>query len=174
MDVVANVFLTKAVVARAAGTVAELQVGPLCVGPAADVALVAVAPLLLLLFLLPHGGFKLDGLVGGLVPGPPPAVGDLIGDPGPEEYNEVENGDDGQQRQQKAAGEKIAEKRQGKIGGVQPGQPLHLDREEEENQKLGVRIEHGKGEEHGEVDVVRAGNAGGAKDQTDHNTSQNS
>ena len=66
--VVENMVGAEAVVACAAGAVAELQIGEVCVCAAADGALVAVAPVGLFLALLPHGGLELDGLVAVLMP----------------------------------------------------------------------------------------------------------
>ena len=66
MLVVEDVVLAEAMVSGAAGAVPELQVGIVRVGPAAHLALVAVAPLRLLFLLLADGGLELDGLVAGL------------------------------------------------------------------------------------------------------------
>ena len=113
MYVVEDVLLAEAVIPLAAGAVPELQVRPLRVGPSADGALVAVAPLLLPLSLLPGGGLELDGLVGGLVFRPAPPPGDLVGDVGPEEDDEVENGDDGQQGTQEVPAQQAQQNLEG-------------------------------------------------------------
>lgn len=45
-------------------------------------------------------------------------------------------------------------------GRVQPGQPLGLHRQEEKEEELQVGVQGGKGEKHGEVNVVHTGPAG--------------
>jgi len=85
MLVVEDMVHTEAVVARAAGAVAEFQVRAVRVGPAADGALVPVALLGLLLPLLADGGLELNRLVGVPVPGIGPPPVNLIHDLTPEE-----------------------------------------------------------------------------------------
>ena len=51
-----------------------------------------------------------------------------------------------------------------------PGQPLGLDRDDEEEQELQVGIEGGKGEEHGHIDIVHGR---GAHQKAHQNVQQN-
>lgn len=55
VDVIEDVVLAEAVVARAPGAIAELQIREVGIGTSADGTLMAVAPLGLLLFLLADG-----------------------------------------------------------------------------------------------------------------------
>ena len=66
--------------------------------------------------------------------------------------------------------QQILEDRQGKVGRVNPGQPLGLDRDDEEEQELQVGIEGGKGEEHGHIDIVHGR---GAHQKAHQNVQQN-
>ena len=53
----------------------------------------------------------------------------------------------------------------GKESGVQPGQPFDLYRNHEEKQYLHFPVQGGKGEEHGQVDVVHSGGLHGQRDK---------
>ena len=117
----------------------------------------AVALFRFLFPLLADSGFEVDGLMGGLVPGSSPTVGDLVGNVGPEEHKEIQKSHHRQQRTQEVQLDQVLDHNDGKDHAVQQGQPFDLHRDDEHDQKLGVRIEHGKGEEHGEVHIVGAG-----------------
>lgn len=86
--------------------------------------------------------------------GPAFPVGELAADVRGEEQKVVEHSHNGNQRVQEVPRQQILEDRQGKVGRVNPGQPLGLDRDDEEEQELQVGIEGGKGEEHGHIDIV--------------------
>ena len=172
MLVVEDVVLAEAMVSGAAGAVPELQVGVVRVGPAAHLALVAVAPLRLLFLLLADGGLELDGLVAGLVPGPAPAVADLVGDGGPEEHEEVQQGHHGGQGAQDVQPQQAPQHAQGEEHAVGDGQPFHLDRDDEHDEEPGLRVQHGKGEEQGQIDVIRAGHVGAAVDQAENDAGE--
>ena len=150
-----DMFLAEAVVPRAAGAVPELQLRVIHVRPPAHGALVAVALAGLLLLLLLGGGAEVDGLR--LAFGPHPLAGEPLGDLGPEEHEEVQKGNDGEQGPQKVQPQQAQQDRQGEEGRVEPRKPLHLHRDDEEDEELGLREQGGKGEKHGEVDVPRAG-----------------
>ena len=90
--------LAEAVIARAAGAVAELQIGEIGVGASADFALVAVA--LLSLFALPLAGgvAEMNRFRGSLVLYALAVVDDPVRDVRPEEHEKVENRNQWEQR----------------------------------------------------------------------------
>lgn len=122
--VVEDVVLAEAVIAGTAGAVPELQVGVVGVGAAADLAFVAVTLFRFLFQLLADGGFEVDGLMGGLVPGSSPAVGDLVGNVGPEEHEEIQKSHHRQQRTQEIQLDQVLDHNDGKDHAVQQGQPI--------------------------------------------------
>ena len=73
-----------------------------------------------------------------------------------EENEEVEQGDDGQQRAHDVQPDQAAGNTQGKKGGIQPGEVFDFHGHDEQ-QHRGVRIEHGEGKEHGHVHIIGAG-----------------
>ena len=83
---------------------------------------------------------------GSALPGSWPAfpVGELAADVRGEEQKVVEHSHNGNQRVQEVPRQQILEDRQGKVGRVNPGQPLGLDRDDEEEQELQVGIEVAK------------------------------
>lgn len=89
MDVTENVVFTETVIPCAAGTIAELQIRELRVRAAADLTFMAIALLPGLFLLLPDGGFEVNGLMGMLMPGPSPPIGDFVRNIRPEEDEEV-------------------------------------------------------------------------------------
>ena len=89
MLVIKDVVLAETVISGTAGAVTKFQLRMVRICPAADGALVTVTPLGLLLPLLAHCGFELDRLMTALMVGTPPAIGNLIGDIGPEKHKEV-------------------------------------------------------------------------------------
>ncbi|MPM21232.1 hypothetical protein SDC9_67676 [bioreactor metagenome] len=173
MLVIKNVVLAEAVVARAAGAVSELEVGILRVRPAADRALVVIALLPGLFFLLLGGGLELDGAVGIRMGGVAPMAGNHTGDFRPEEDEKVQHRHHRQQRAQQVQLKGCGQNIHGKQRRIQPGQPLYLHGDDKKQQYLKVRIQNGKGEEHGQIDVESAVNntraAGKIHDQARQN-----
>ena len=161
MDVIINVVLAEAVVSRALGAVAELQIGEVRVRPPAHAALVPVALLGGLFLLLLDSGFELDGLVGAAVAVHLTPAPQSLGHVAPEEYQEVQKGDDRQQRADEIQPQQGGDDVHGEQGRIGQSQPLDLEGDEKEQQYLSVRIEGGKGQEHGHADVIGAVNGGG-------------
>ena len=118
------------------------------VGLSADGALVHIPPGLPGLLL---GGLEVDGLAGGLVPDPEGAKAQPLPDGGPEEEKVVEKGRRGQEDERPGARQGVLYDGQGEPGHVQPGQPLGLHRQEEEEEELGVGPEGGEGEEEAHI-----------------------
>ena len=151
---VVDVVHAVAVVAVALGAVAELHVGVVGVGDAADGALVEVA---LLLLHVPGGLFEVDGLPGGLMLHPE----DQGGEVGPEEEDIVhQGGQDGGQAHRENQGQHRsggADDLPGHEEDVQQGQPLGLDGDDEVKPHGDVRVEGGEGQEEGEVHIVHGG-----------------
>ena len=101
----------------------------------------------------PHGGFELDGFGGNLMPGGSPAVGDFIGDAGPEKHKEIQQRHHRKQRPQEIQSQQVLENGPGEECRVQPRQPFDFHWDDQHNQKLGIRVQHGKGKKHGEIDI---------------------
>ena len=141
--------LTEAVVPDALAAVTELQIRVVGIRAAADGALVAIALLLGLLGLLLLGLTELDGLAGVLVFGALLQVVDLR----PDEHGEVQQGHDGQHYTGPVVGADGLDDVEGEQCAVQIRQPLHLHRENEEQQYRGVREQEAKGEEHGHIHI---------------------
>ena len=158
MHVVEDMVLAETVVSGAAGAVAEFQIGVVGVRAAADAALVPVALLGFLFLLLFHSGLELDGLVGILVAGHAPPGAEGLRQVRPEEHQEVQKGNDGNEGADKVQPQQGTQNVHGKEHRVQNGQPLHLDGNDEKQQHLGVRVQSGKGQEHGHADVIGAEN----------------
>ena len=157
-----NVIGAEAVVACAAGTIAELQIGIVGVGAAAHGALVAIAPLGFLFLLLAHGGLEVDGLPGGPVADPTGAVGDDVVEIRPEKDQEVHQRHHRQQRVDEVKAQQGEEDLQDEPDGVNGGDPLDLDGEDEKDH-LHIGIEGGEGQEHGHGYIARAVDAGVAE-----------
>lgn len=168
VHVIINMLLAVAVGAVALGAVTELRAGIIGVGLAADGAFVEIA-----LFLIDRFGgfFEIDGLGGMLVLVALFSVVDPFGDISPEEDEEVKNSYDGEKGPKEITYKEGGDHVPCEKGSVNPGQPLHLDREKEHYQHLHIREEEGKGEKHGEVDIVHTGIA---KDKTENDVEQDS
>ena len=89
MDVVKNMLFAEAVIACTAGTVAELQIWEIGVCAAADLTFMAISLFTCFFLLLPDGGVKVNGLMGTLMPGPPPPIRDFIRNIRPEKDKEI-------------------------------------------------------------------------------------
>jgi len=146
MDVIENMLLAEAVVPGTLGAVAELQIREIRVRAAADGTFVVVALLPLLLL---HRPAELHRL--GPPAGPDP-VRPLIEIRG-EEHKQV------QQRHHRHQGH-TPHPRRGVLDDLhpvedrlQPGQPPHLDGEDEHDLYDGLRIGQGVGHKEGRVDV---------------------
>ena len=126
MDVIVNVVLTEAVVSRALGAVAELQIRKVRVRPPADAALVPVALLGGLFLLLLDGGFELDGLVGVAVPAHLAPAAKSLGHIAPEEQQEVQKGDEWQQGADKVPAQQSGNDVHGEEGHVRRASHLTL------------------------------------------------
>ena len=147
MYVVVYVVNAVAVVALAAGAVAELQVGVGDVGPAADLTFVAVALHALLVLRAVDGVSK---FAAGL--GIAPVTAEIDPQIAPAEEEEVEYADNGKE----VEGERrhVPDYPGGENGGVEPCRPLHFDGDEEKDAHYGVGPDGGEGKEHGEVQVL--------------------
>ena len=151
MHVVEDVILAEAVIPGALAAIAELEVGVVCIRPAADGALVVVRRLLCLLRPL-LGLPELHGLTGCLVLRPLAEVVDLR----PDEHREVQQRHHRQHHVGPVMRADAPDDVKGEQRAVQIRQPLHLHREDEEQQHRGVREQEGEGKEHGQVHVARA------------------
>ena len=141
--------LAEAAVPGALAAIAELQVGIVRVRAAADGALVVIAPLLLL---LADGLFEVHRLgVMAIFLLPDKGVNS-----GPDEHQEVQQRHHRQNGAQPAAGQQGLDDADDEHRNIQPGQPLDLHRDEEEQQQPGVREQEGEGQEHGQVHILRA------------------
>ena len=170
VHVVVDVLLAIAVIAVALGAVAEDHVGVVGVGLAADGALVDIA---LLGVGVLGSSLEVDGLLGMLVLEAALAVADGLSKIAPEEDEEVEDGHDREEGADDIPAQQSGNDLPGEESSVDPGQPLDLDGEDEEQKDLHVRVEGGKGEEEGHVDVVHGGIAGDeAKDDVEHYADQ--
>ena len=144
MDVIIDVILAEAVVPRAAGAVAELQLRVIRIRAAADSALVIVE-LGGLLASYPLGlAAEVDGVGAGSARYGAQEVA-------PAEDEEIQYRDDGQQIHREGA----RHHRQNKEYRVHQCEPFHLDRDDEEQQHLHIREKRRKGEKHREVHILR-------------------
>lgn len=152
VDMAVDVVHAVAVIAVALGAVAEFHVGVVGVGNAAHGTFVQVALCFLGLLL---GLFEVDGLRRGFVSDPAEQGGKV-----PREEQEiVQDGNDGDQSYQELTADQIKEDGTGEKRRVDPGQPLDLDRDNEENQEPGLGVEGGEGEEHRQIDIIHGGKA---------------
>lgn len=164
-----DVVLTETVISCAAGAVTEFQIGMGGVRFAADRTFMAIAPLGFFFLLLADSRLKLDRLVAGLVTAALSAPGQCIHDGVPEEDEEVQQSYNGKQGEQ-GIGEQIAYHCDGEHGGINPGKPLDLNRDEEKQQELNVRIQHSECKKQGQIHIFCAGNVNvGAEYQTCEN-----
>ena len=147
MNVVVDVLLAEAVVARAAGAVAELQLRIAGVRPPADRALVVVE----LILLLPAGALLLPPDAGGLPAEVYHGVAGLAGPPVPKLHAKkdqvVQHGYQREQVQRELRD--VLHDHVGKQPQIHQRQPLHLHRQDHEQQHLHVREQGGHREEHG-------------------------
>ena len=168
MRVVEDVVLAEAVVARALGAIAELQVREVRVRAAADLTLVAVALLLGLLPLLLHRGLELDGLVGVLMADGKAELPQKVPDPVPEEHQIHQP--DGQQlgqreqRRPHAGAEQVIQGQH----HVQRRQPLGLDRQDQIDADQCVGVQGGKGQEQDLVEIAAADDGKRRPQHADH------
>ena len=158
----------EAVIPSAFGTVTELQVRPFGIGPAADLALVPVSLLDLPLSLTAGRGLKLDGLL----PVPMPCVASLtvqhIHQIAPEEDQEIQQSGNGQQRLKEPQSRQRPEDIHRKEDQVRDGQPFCFDGNDIEQKQLRVRVQGGKGQEHGHTHIVSpVGHPAPERDKTD-------
>ena len=164
VDVVVDVIGTVAVVAVALGAVAELHLRVGQVRLAADGALVQGRFGLRLGVVEVHdlGAASsvgtaeirvfMPGLVGGVLGAALP-VGHLPANVRGEEEQIVQDGHDGDEGIEEMPSQEQAEDLIGEERRVEPGQPLDLHGNDEEEQDLQVREEGGKGEEHGHIHI---------------------
>ncbi len=153
MNMTGNVVHAVAVIAVALGAVAEFHVGVVRIGYTTHGTFVEVSFGLLRFFLC---FFEVDCLGVGAVLHTAEQAGEIAG-------KEQEVVGDGQQRDQcvqEIAGKHVTDNRPGEECRIQPGQPLDLDGDDKENQKLCVGVQGGKGEEHGQVHIAHGGIAG--------------
>lgn len=94
----------------------------------------------------------MPGLVGGVLGAALP-VGHLPADIRGEEEQVVQDGHDGDEGVEEMPGQHQAENLIGEERRVEPGQPLDLHGDDEEEQHLQVREERGEGEEHGHIHI---------------------
>ncbi len=145
MNMAVDMLFTEAVIARAAGTVTELQRRILRVGFSADGALVPIGHLCL--FLFDPGGFPAEVYRFGR--GACPSSAEDAGKLRPAEHKEVQNSHKRQQILREGTQQHFKEKQ----GCIQNGKPLDFHRNEEKQQNPHVGKQHGKGEEHGKIDI---------------------
>ena len=158
MYVVKDVILAEAVIARAAGAIAELQIREVGIGAAADGALVAVALLGFLLFLLADGGLEVHGLLRALVPGEEADIGQYIPNTVPEEYgvhqpHRYQTGQQGGKQQLYRIGVHADDIIEGQEH-IQYSQPLGLDGQNKVEPDQGVGIQGGKGQKENVVEIA--------------------
>ena len=146
MAVVVDVVYAEAVVAAAAGAVAELQLGMAHIGAAAYLAAAGVG--LGALLILDAVDFALE-VNGGLSPAA--AAGADVGEKLISAEKEIVQH---RHKGEKIQGEAASQNAHDENHGVHDGQPLHLDGDDEEKQHLHIGEEGGEGEEHAEVDIL--------------------
>ena len=158
VNVAVDMVLAEAVVALALAAVAELQIGILLVGTAADRALVAVKVGLL----LAADPLRLTLEVDGLCLRGRTSARESAAQITPAEKQEVQNCDHRQKGKDQVCHimrlgkhHEITGKIISKEGGIHHSQPFHFHRNHKKQQNLQVREHHGKREEHGKVDILR-------------------
>ncbi len=150
MDMIEDMFLAEAVITGTLAAIAELHMGIVGIRFAADAALVVIAFLLLLLL---YGTLELHCLTGALIAA---ALGAIV-DFGPDEDDEVQQSQNGDNHTSQIAVKQRSQYLQRKECNVQKGQPLHPDRDDEEQQNLSIGEHGGESQEHGQVHVGGAG-----------------
>lgn len=158
VDVIEDVVLAEAVVARAPGAIAELQIREVGIGTSADGTLMAVAPLGLFLLLLADGGLKVYGLLRALVPGEEADIGQYIPNAVPEEHgihqpHRYQAGQQGGKQELYRIGVHTDDVVEGQEH-IQDSQPLGLDGQYEIQADQGIGIKGGKGQEKNVVEVA--------------------
>ena len=151
----------EAVIACAAGAVAEFQPGIVRVGAPADGAFVMIQAFALFLFDFPRRFAEVDGRAG-LARLPGNQAQKRAG----EEDEEVQNGDDRQEIDREGIGDHGGQE----IKRIDQGHVFHLDRDKEEEQNGLVGEERGIGEEHRQVKVLRVDADAQAADEIDQET----
>lgn len=175
MGVVGDVLGAVAVVALAPGAVAELQIGEIHIGAAADGALVGVGGLdlgmsgLVAARIVEGDGLAagMDGLSGGAVCVDPPGDGEQIFTVSAKGQEVVAQGDEGEE----IVGEEV-EDTQNDDEQIKQRQIPGLHGNDEKQGKLGIGVEGGIGQEQAQVQIVGAGHA--AEDQAVHVHQQDS
>ena len=157
VNVVVYVILAEAVISGALRAVAELKIGIVGVCAAAHGALMGVELVALLLTYAPRFAPEVYGVRAGLV------YLRRMKQIAAAEYHKVQQRHDGEHVERKAGGEDIYKEER----GVDVGEPLYLDRDDEEQQYGHVRVERRKGEEHREIDVCRRDVQANAGDKVD-------
>ena len=104
--------------------------------------------------LLSDRALEMDRLMGSLMPRHSTPVTDFVCNAVPEEYEKVQNRNDRKQSPGKVQRENILDHGKREQSRVQPRQPLHFNRNDQEEQKLHIRVEHGEREKQREIDVT--------------------
>lgn len=178
VDMIVDVVGAVAIVSVAPGTVTELHLRIGLIGFAAYGALVQIVG-----FRLGFCIVEIDdlGSAAGLtigssilrlihfVFGPALPVRDLAANIRGEEEQVIEDGNDGDQSEEKVAQEQVSQDRYGEERCVDPGQPLGFDRNDKEEQELQVGVKGGKGKEHGHIYIVHGSCANQETDQNVEN-----
>lgn len=155
MDVREKMLGAEAAIAGALGAITELQLRVADVGAAADAAF-AVEALrllrgLLLTLLCAHGIVEMGGLLA-LTLFPLEEGAKLR----PEKDGKIHQRDDRKNRSGDISRGKIGKNVKREKAGVDDRQNLHANGDDEKQQHPRFGIQHGKGKEHGKVDVIRA------------------
>ena len=155
-------ILAETMITRTAGAIAKLKFRILCVGSAADSALVRVEPAALLL--TDPVGFlsEVDGAFALL-------FGKAAENGCTEEKEEIQCGYDREKIDRKRIGNYSKQK----IGRVDECDILYFDWKEEKQQHLHVRVQGGKREEHGQVKILRVDPDTGPTEKIDEKPIQN-
>ena len=140
-----DVILAEAMVTDAFGAVAELKVRVVRIRAAADRTFVPIKAGGLFAADLLRRPLEVDGGIA-LFENPEHAEQIISA-----EEEEVQNGHHRDQVCRERQGKDTEEEEH----GVHQSKPLHLDRDNEEQQHLHIREEGGKGKEHGEIDILR-------------------
>ena len=144
MNVIVYVLRAEAVVTLAERTVAELHIRIIRVRLPADAALARIGSAVLLP-VYPSGRlFVVYDL------GPAADPRDKGENVSSAEDEEVEQSDD----RDEAVREALPDYARYKEHYIYERQPFHLDRNNKEKQYLHIRKQHGKGQEHGQIDIV--------------------
>ena len=154
MNMAEDMLTAIAVVARAAGAVAERKVGIVRIRLAADAALMVPA-LLRLLFRLALCTLRFRTVMPRLRTAAVALPLLPASDVGREEHKKIEQCEQRQQAAEDVPAHKVQQNRHQEPRRVRIGEPLDLDGQNEEHQHLHIGIEGGKGEEEGQVYIIR-------------------